>query len=279
MMNQEAHADFWALCNERHSIYLKRQAGKPWPWTDNLIMREWHFCNILRHLDRQSKWLIDNVLDPHANESDELLLFNIFAFRAFNWYPTYELFGWQDEWSTENIKKLLLEKIGYGGKLTSEAYMIRGFEGKTKMESIPEVLGHIWQERHDIAEALYKYPTLENAHSYIMSKHFWGWGPFTIYQIVLDLTYTHMLRDASDMNTWCVFGPGAERGLQDIWPGIKKKDYLIKTKELWAEQDKYRQSNVPVLSLQSVEWLLCELSKYIRIKAGGRGKVRYRHAI
>lgn len=276
-MNQEAFSDFWLWINERHRIYLRKEAGEPKPWSSDPIFQEWKFCNVFRPLDTQSKYLIEEVIKPAWNWDPAILLFNIFAFRAFNWAPTYEAIGgYQFEWNERAVAKLLrlhAEK----NKLTSGAYMIRGRQGMSKYRSIAMTLTKVWEYREYMLQQFQDQPiyTLEEAQELFMAMKFWGWGPFTIYQIVLDLTYTKFLQGATDINTWCEFGPGAQRGIKLIYPELKNKEMLEATRGLLLDSPKFLEPHVPTLTLQDIEFSLCELGKYWRIKHGGKSKNKY----
>jgi hypothetical protein len=276
---------FWMVVNERHHIYLERQAGKSKPWSNDPIFQEWKFCNIFRQLDAQSQWLIKNVIEPHKDDSPGLLLFNIFAFRAFNRYQTYELLSqnnWIKEWSSERAKDALYVLVSAGGQLTSGAYMIRGYLNKPKWESIPDSLSRVWQDRDALVKTI-RYnnpanqisPSIEYTVNLLELQKYWGWGPFTCYQIALDLTYTPILEHPRDLNDWCVFGPGAIRGLEAIFPGIKPPEYLEYAKSLVKWQGDWLKDYMPAMNLQDVEFSLCEFQKYWRIMSGVRGKERY----
>lgn len=281
-MNQEAYETFWYFCNERHAIYLKKEAGQEPPWTDDPILQEWKFCNVFRQLDKQSKHLDRHVL--RWKLVPELMLFNIFAFRAFNWQPTYELLatfpdGFISEWDPERANATLYARLGEEThKLTSGAYMIRGREGMPKYESIVQTLTDIWNKKEEVVTRIESSPRIQYAWEYIMGKRFWGWGPFTVYQVVLDLLQTPILHNPVDLNLWCDFGPGAERGLKLIFPEATRKDYLYHAIWLRSKQSEHLKDYMPPLNLQDIEFCLCETSKYLRIKAGGKSKERYVYA-
>lgn len=285
--NMEAYSDLWIFVNERHKIYLKKTAGEPKPWTKNKILRDWRFCNVFRKLDKQSQLLQQKVIIPMGDTNLPLLLFNIFAFRAFNWWETFDQIRthgstYITEWDTEDIIRRL--RVYYLStdyypkqKLISGAYMIRGYKGKPKYESIPETLGEIWEKKEELAESIFESWYMLDAFNEIMARKFWGWGPFTIYQVILDMLYTPLLQGAADVNSWCIFGPGAQRGLREIWPDLplKQEWMLAAAQSLLADQVKYRDAHVPEMNLQDIEFCLCESFKYRRIKKGGRGKETY----
>lgn len=262
--------------NSRHQIYLDKEAGKPKPWSNDPIFQNWSFCNIFRQLDKQTKSLQQHVIQPHCNDDKGLLLFNIFAFRAFNWYQTYErIGGYQYEWIPESIKFRLANHIREGNQLTSGAYMIRGREGEPKYSSIVDSLTDIWSKKEHLIERIGENCTLEKCQEILLWQHFWGWSDFTCYQIVLDLLYSPILEGASDVNTWCAFGPGSKKGLQYIWPDIKESEMLEATKQLLEWLPQHLEPHVPTIDLQTVQFCLCELSKMIRIRNGGHGKHKY----
>jgi hypothetical protein len=277
-MNQEAFEDFWYFINERHQIYLNKTAGKEWPWTDNYDMQEWKFCNVFRQLDKQSAWLIDNIINLHIDDDQSLLLFNIFLFRAFNLYTTYEaivsntmLSNWVDKWNPESVNDIVCQLNPF----SSGAYMLRGRQGMSKPESIVWTLTEIWNTKESLLQQIKEAGTLQSTVQIIVNRRYFGWGGFTAYQVALDLTYSSILPNPPDINTWCEFGPGAERGIRHIYPDIKTNEMLQATIDLLKESPNYLKEHVPPMNLQDIEWGLCELSKYIRIKYGGRGKQYY----
>lgn len=279
-INWSAYTDFWYWVNERHRIYIKKSKEEPKPWSQDPIFQNWKFCNVFRELDKESQYL-QSILVRNTVLNDRPTyetLFNIFVYRAFNWYPTYKRLGlWQTDWDVSTKASLL-----YGlPKLTSGAYMIRGREGIPKAESICMTLQEVWDHIKPLTLAILEGDdSLQHAFECISVRKFWGWGPFTTYQVVLDMMMVDTFygpHGPTDLNTWCAFGPGAKRGLREIWPDIPLKNaWLIEgCKYLLADQVKYREEHVPELDLQDIEFSLCELSKYRRLKAGGRSKATY----
>lgn len=283
-MDEEAHQTFWYWINERQRIYIRKTRGEPKPWSKDPIFQTWKFCNVFREQDTQTKHLLE-VIRPHGKESLALTLFNIYAFRAFNWYNSYSAIGgnkggdkeWIDNWNERDAKAILWNLVvNQHQQLTSGAYMIKGVDGQKKWESIPETLTHIWDMKDYLAERMQDEPitTLEGLQELLLAQKFYGWGEFTTYQVVLDMTYTHFFNHPDDLNTWCAFGPGAKRGIRCIWPDAKNGEMLDYARRLYEEQDAFR--TIPErLTLQDIEFSLCELSKYLRIKRGGRSKVYY----
>src|ERR1700748_2457042 len=80
-MIQEQVSQFFADMPERHSIYLRRQAGRPWPWTDDWVMQEYSITNPFRENDKTTRWLRKHT-DKIRNKPEVLLM--IAVFRWFN---------------------------------------------------------------------------------------------------------------------------------------------------------------------------------------------------
>lgn len=268
---------FFRFINFRHRIYVRKEMGLSKPWSDDPIFQNWKFCNIFRRLDKTTVWLIDNVINPHIDDDPTDLMFNLFAFRAYNRPETYQyLGGWvQGSYNAEVEEHELEPYVAKGNQLISGAYMLRGYKGQAKWQSIPAALEKIWDSKRSLYEAIRREKTLENACESIRAGKYWGWGPFTAYQVALDMTYSPVLGDAEDLNTWCAFGPGAMRGISILYPGIKKSQMIERTQNLLAMSPEYLAPHVPALNLQDIEFSLCEYGKYERIKNGGRGKERY----
>lgn len=275
-LNQKGLETFWMFCNERHQIYLNRLAGKPKPWSEDPIFQEWKFCNVFRWLDKQSQLLIDNIIKPHWEDEPSLLLFNIFLFRTFNLWDTYKEIGWVDNWDPKFVTDILYRIYWSSKPFTSGAYMLRGRQGIPKYVSMVMTLTDLWNEqRKYLAKVAMDSGLLEEVTKEIQAANLWGWGPFTSYQVALDLSYSPILADPIDINDWCEFGPGAKRGLEIIWPGIRSSQYLEAAKSLVKNQGMWLKDYMPVMTLQDVEFALCETSKYWRILNGGKSKEKY----
>ena len=70
---QENYDLFWYWINERHQIYLKRQAGMEPPWTVDQILQKYFFTNVFRHLDKVSVWIIKHFIRGSRSLSPSFL--------------------------------------------------------------------------------------------------------------------------------------------------------------------------------------------------------------
>lgn len=75
---------------ERHSVYLKRLAEEPSPWTDDRIIASYRFCNVFRCADRVSQAAI-----RVANSDDSLKSFRHQFFRSL----IFRFFNREDTWA------------------------------------------------------------------------------------------------------------------------------------------------------------------------------------
>lgn len=245
-------AAFFAFARERHSIYLRRQAGQPWPWTDDPILRQYRFTCVFRELDRTTQWFRTNVREE-LRDKPEVLLATV-LFRWFNRITTGEAIFKQQElnlpqrdnsrrftvWDfyllegrTAPMRNAIKNYCGKGPYVTG-SYIILGQQGMPKLEGVLKCIeeffkadygdsGHFvgcnWEfvasillERHQNNLTQY---TLEQVWQWFRSVPYLG--DFMAYEIVTDLRWTDLLGSAPDIMTWANPGPGAARGLARVY--------------------------------------------------------------
>ena len=88
---QEVYDLYWYFACERQNIFIKKLNGEPAPWTKDLILQEYKFCNSYRVNDRVSQYLLKNVIYNGKSYSNEDMLFRILLFKLFNKESTWEL--------------------------------------------------------------------------------------------------------------------------------------------------------------------------------------------
>lgn len=291
---------FWYWCRERHNIYRKKQKGLKPPWTTDPILQNWFFTNPYRENDKVTVWFRENIRDPLKNNPK--VLFATVCFRWFNRPDTGRLLWGGDprltqeedvsfrlryqgnlliKWDKKQALNCLDVYRSDGGKLFTGAFIINSPPGIGKLESICERIDNVWRDRNRLLRSIVPGTSLEAAHNRLMSYP--GLGGFMAYEIVCDLRYTYLLRDAIDKNTWCNPGPGCIRGLHRL-TGEKKtsrnnscfppkpKDWLEGMKEL-LRLSHYRLQDMPRFEMREVEHSLCEFDKYERAMFGD-GKMK-----
>ena len=271
---------------KRHEIWKKREAGDPPPWTEDEILRKYKFTNVFRDLDRVSIELINVLNNAEENGmSEDDMLFNIIAFRIFNWPETYKvLCGDEDfiyEWD-EGESYLLLEEMKKSGKkMFTGAYMVTN-NGKHKEkwklahESLCEI--HSGIVENNIGYEISKYNSIQ--HAWNLINPFPMMGNFVSYEMVTDLTYTYILRNASDILTWANAGPGAIRGInrllgKDVKARLSEEEALRHMRWLLKKISNNADFGRDVV-IRDIEHSLCEFDKYERVRKGeGRPRSLY----
>ena len=271
---------FWAYVNERHRIWLRRQTGKPKPWTADPILLDWRFCNVYRELDTVTMWIRKNWREPYADHPN--LWFAMGVARQINWPPTLDAIGFPAEdipgWSARAIN-LMHDMQARKEKVYTGAYMLRGdIQGGLRDKptyTMEKVLRPLWEA----APWRESFSWLRRAWGSMLPLH--GWGGFLAYEVVTDLRHTRYLEGARDIHTWAFAGPGAVRGLNRLLlrplnAPMATANALRIMRTLHDEQELYRAREIPPLEMRDIEHSLCEFDKYERIRRGeGRPRARY----
>lgn len=329
---------FFAYARERHGVYLRRTAGAARPWTDEPILQQYRFTNVFRELDKTTAWYRQHVREP-LDGRPEVLLATV-LFRMLNRIEVGEAIFCQatmnmgaplgsakssTAWDyylhhgrTNLLKRAIVSYCGKGPYVTG-AYIISSPPGMPKLDGMLQVIDWFRSQAHscpphnlgagaiphdwrDFAEIL------ENSNGEVGLEDTFNWlgefpylGKFHAYEIVTDLRFTHLLRDARDINTWANMGPGAQRGLNRIhdrgdvgsWSAkIYTPQALNEMRELlrlsrdaryWPQGHKRTQKGArdaidwPRWELRDVEHTLCEFDKFERVRLGeGRPRGVYR---
>ncbi len=258
---------------ERESIRLKKEAGKPWPWTDDTILSTYRFTNVRRMDDKVSKWLLENWLTPFKDHPNMLVA--VAMARFFNLPNILGMIGFPKKWDPEKIKdKIRCHKWG-GNVVFNAAYMVRGTDGEDKVASVIDYTVH----------PLFVDPPAINTHSmeetHAALKDRYGFGSFMAGQVVADLRWG-LTGEWKDKKTWAPVGPGSSRGLCRLFG---KPLRLVKQKVFEGQLAALIQILRKELStsiadrLEAIDYqnCLCETDKYARVLLGeGRPKQLYK---
>lgn len=278
-----ARLAYWI--SERESIRLKKEAGKPKPWTDDEILKTYRFCNVRRMDDKVSRWIMDNWYGPHFNHSNMLLAA---AMARFINLPTSLkkiggiLFAGKVtdkavsiNW--EMVKQILREHRDAGNTVFNGAYMVRGNDGMDKIEC---VVDYYVKPLHHLS--IYR-DSMAATHASILQGY--GMGDFMAGQVTADLRWA-MEGSWEDAQGWAPMGPGSQRGLnwllgRDIkfkWKQEAFVNELLKTVDLLGKLVNYRITSR--LELMDYQNCMCEFDKYSRTLAGtSKPKQKYPGAV
>ena len=269
---------FQRLCywiKERESIRIKKEGGKPWPWTDDEILSNYRFCNVRRMDDRVSQWLLNHWYTPYKDHPNMLLACALA--RYINLPLSLELIGFPRDWEPGRIKRQLT-KVAETGCVFNAAYIIcadaTAAKGTSKIETvIDRFVGPLRGWYLDTE-------SMQVAHYRLMQCH--GFGSFMAGQVVADMRHaiTGLWADAW---TWAPAGPGSKRGMARLHgkspsAPIRAKDWESLFSDLLID---LRKSLPPGLfnRLEGIDMqnCLCECDKYVRCLEGGRAKQQYRN--
>lgn len=302
---------FFRYARERHAIYLRREAGEPWPWTKDPVLQVGRFTNVFRELDRTTKWFREHVREPMRD--DPRVLMATVIFRWFNRTTTGEALFCQTclppgpgepgasafvEYLSEleagrtdpaPLKVSIRQYLSAAGPFITGAYTINTRSaglGLSKLDGVLRLI-EMWVERHvdwlDFAQDWIdgNYQSMEEFCAWAASPCLAG---FMTYELACDLRWTALLERAHDVDEWANVGPGAVRGLNRIHgrpagKGMPQETALLEMRKLLAasRQKRLWPEAWQRWELREVEHTLCEFDKYERCRLGqGRTRGSYR---
>lgn len=258
---------------ERESIRLKKEAGEPKPFTDDIIFQQYKFTNVRRMDDRVSQWLLKNWFLPYFDHKN--MLTAVTLAREINRIEVLEEIGFPKTWNPDRVEKILNSRVQRGLKNFSAAYMITGTLGGTKIQQV------VHKVVTPIHASKLKYPTSSMEETHRLLIPFAGFATFIAGQVVADLRWA-VDGTWADKNQWAPIGPGSRRGMNRFF-GRDFKAPLRQEKFLEELQFviEYARKNLPEKLLENWEAhdaqnCLCETDKMNRVLEGqGRPKQRY----
>jgi hypothetical protein len=279
----------WAV--KRESLRKAKEAGLPLPWTDDVILQIYRFCNIRRRDDRVSRWLRQHVLTGDNLSQAGMQSFILFAAfcRWCNWPPTIAAIMERGLFPTRQIDwwaiaGVMDELKAQKRKIFTGAFMIKA-NPKSSMRTKSQ-----WICTQVIGTDLYiQLPKIIEAISTNTRRNVWqeftkvnNFGSFMSGQVVDDLGWTVLLSGAKDVNTWCPTGPGSIRGFNRLLgrPITAKIDEA----EWCSVLQQWRRELIEVLgaeynncTLHDIQNCCCEWFKYSKVLLGeGRPRSKYR---
>lgn len=262
---------------ERESIRLKKEAGEPPPWTDDVILQRYRFCNVRRADDKVSRWLLKNWYEPFFGHPNMLLA--IALARFVNKPETLEKIGFPEKWDAARIMRIMRKLKAKGETIFNAAYMVRGNDGQDKTESVVKFYVGGLRKKPPVID-----PTsMERTWERIECRY--GFGSFMAGQVVADARWA-ITGKWADRMTWAPLGPGSCRGLNRLYGFAAKvtqkeeefKGMLSDTIETLRES--LPQEISGRLEAHDYQNCLCEFSKFEKALWGeGRPKQLYRGGV
>ena len=255
---------------ERELIRKKKESEEDKPWTDDEILMNYSFCNVIRMDDKVSRWLMKNWYEPNHGHKNMFLA--CLVARHFNSIETLEAMGFPKVWRPQ----VFLERISLLEKKFNGAYILTAMKGWNKAEMVFKVTAQQFRDRPISIDINSMQNTVE---SLILFKNL---GLFMAGQITADLRWS-MDGEWSDKNSWAPMGPGSKRGInrlneRDIKSSINQDRFL---EELRHDVIETFQTEIPenlATRMEAIDWqnCLCEFDKYER-KLHGEGNPKRKY--
>ena len=268
------------MVRERHQIWLARQHGDPYPWTEDPVLANRKFTNMFRVLDPGSQFVFDldgTDLDP-ADLITRLVFYRITNLPE-TWYAMRNMYAGRYPVASDFIRPGMADNLitnlskyrDAGNKIFSGAYIIVPEPG-TKND---KVAGAVRVTQHFALNNVEKFLSAETqAARFAALRATPGLGKFLSMQILTDWTY--LLEEEPDLS-FVVAGPGAVRGAELLNSHIKPEKVVEELAVAWADHLTVRIGDRG-LTPMDVQNTLCEFSKYAREVAYPRKKTPYKPA-
>lgn len=288
MLPEQKVKDFYNFITEREKIRLRKEAGSPFPWTEDPILQAYKFTNVFRKYDRTTKFFIDNFYSKEGQtDTRERMLLNCATFRYFGTMEFAKAVGWQTIFNPDKLIGTAQERFANGQKVFTGAYIITNLRIKAPKEEVvvnvflkglSEMLDPIiytaeetnsWQETHNVLQEV---------------VGFGGTG-FMAKETLLDTMHCNFWQTKNklpkDYWEWTPIGPGARRGINRLCGNetdarISVEDGLKVILELASYQNKYWPKDWERLAPTDCQFQLCEYDKRCRVLNNeGRPRSKY----
>ncbi len=205
ILNKKVIKQWFFHQRERTEIYYKKEILKhKSPWTNDEILQKYKFVNTKRIWDRETKWLLKNVIKNNKLSYEEKLL-NCVLFRVINKGETFDLLWWaikffSEKLNLEKFRKILKEKLNKNEKYVffSAAYILwwpkvnfwkylKKKEGKIEKNMILRMIKFVNYEKENLVKWIKNSKNQKEVCDFL-ETYSWIWK-FLSYQIFVDMTY------------------------------------------------------------------------------------------
>jgi hypothetical protein len=267
---------YWRFAAERQSVFFKRVAGLPFPWTQDPILRTYKFTNSYRASDRVSQYLIRQVIYSGDHAPTDTF-FRILLFKTFNRIETWRALErglgsiTYSHFELPRFDKLLSDMMSAGQPIYSGAYMMasgRSFYGRSKKHSnhLQMILAMM---KARVAEKIVEAKSMRRVFDLLLE--FPTIGYFLAYQYAIDVNYS-TLTNFSEMD-FVVPGPGAKDGIRKCFESLGGFNEIDIIKLMVDRQETefqrlgltFKSLGGRRLQLVDCQNLFCETDKYARV--------------
>jgi len=281
---------FFTFIVERETIRLRKEAGELYPWTSNLILREYKFTNVRRENDRTSKEFAAFYKENITSTTRwDIILNNCGIARYFGRSEFLISLGWQKEFNADKIVRHAQRRRADGKRVFTGAYVItnQGISAPKEEVVTEYFLAGLADHASALIVGLNRHNDWKKFINQMMTLNGFGGSGFMAKEVTLDLIMATGWQP-SDWNIWSPSGPGARRGAARV-TGIdepKSPSGMVyfrsaeRTLEIMLDLYELRDELWPTtftpLRLTDIQFQLCEFDKYERVRLGqGRPRSRY----
>lgn len=267
---------------EREAVRLKKAAGLPKPWTDDVRLLEAKFTCPRRMDDRVSVWLEETWYKPYHNHGEMLAacclarmlnvpeaLTHITGFLFRRTAPPFLPPSWAE--IERQLRATWQERT-----IFNSAYIVPGKKGEDKLKTVLDRVRAVEKNSPGVVD-----PTsMERTHAAVMK--FDGFGSFLAGQVVADLRWA-VSGTWADKDTWAPPGPGSKRGIERLLSEsytlpVPKHDWQTEFQKYMAKARAFLPRTI-TSRMEAMDWqnTLCDCAdKAERLLEGsGRTKCKY----
>ena len=266
---------------------LTKEAGIPWPWSNDKTLNTYKFTNVKREHDRTTKWMRKHWTSVNDKPTTPgTTLFNCALFRYFGTTEFAEVIGWQTKFGIlerERIKSIAATRLANKERVFTGAYVItnQGLALPKQEVVVDYFLRPLWDKRRKLSLAAQRTRSWRKVAQELMKLPGFGGSGFMAKEVLQDAIHTSVFSSGCvDLNTYCPVGPGARRGLNRLYNRDLKYRAPFGLKEMisiFNDRDKYWPKHFVKLELHDIQFQLCEYDKYQRVLLGqGRPRSKYR---
>lgn len=267
---------FYHWINEREKCRIGREQGLTKPWSADPILQSYRFCNVRREDDTVTKWIHTEWLGRHEGSTPSVnMVLAMIVARTVNSINTLIEIGFPDHMDFDGwllkARVAMKTRRANGFQVWTGAYLVS--TNGHAMDKIDYILDNVWTPFAKNARPPYDGETLECYHKYLMNYD--GLGSFMAGQVIADLKFSSVLKNAPDWKSWAPIGPGSKRGLNRYFGRPIEKS--IPDSQALAEFSGVQLQVLNRLGLDlavhNIQNCFCEYDKYLRVKLG-EGKPR-----
>ncbi len=262
-------ADLAYWINEREAIRQRKESGTPGPWTTDPNMANVRYCNVHREDDKVTRYIRGCAVYSRPAVPAWVVVLG----RMLNRISTLEAVKDAVQAGDLQVVKSILKTLRHDDRIWGNAYTISTC-GKS-MDKVDYVIDHVVQTVKDNDHMFFE-STCEKMFAKLTS--FDGLGSFLAGQVVADLKNIkgHPLATASDWWAFAVPGPGSLKGLLAYYGApCTPSTFDAALAGVTAHVTPLLLPYVAPIHAQDMQNCMCEFSKYIRVREGGRARNKY----